>query len=305
MERKISNENFTWHHFDDNGEETIKKLHKSFEFHHLDMEDVESGPQQPKADFYKDYMFAIFHFPYFAGEEKRIHVTELDVFLGKDYIITITKGSDSRIHEIFDRVSSDKEYKKDTMGQDAAFFLYRVIDELTENCWPVVRSMSNQINDIEEEIYSEEMRKETVRQIALIRRNLIRLKRIIVPQLFVITTLVQADKAYLKNSLTVYFDDVRDTLNRIKAITEGHFEVMDTLHNVNESLISQRTNEVIKVLTVISVSLLPMTLLTGVYGMNIQGLPFVDHANSVWLIFGVILLIISSILIYFRRRDWL
>jgi magnesium transporter len=191
------------------------------------------------------------------------------------------------------------------MSQGAGFFLYKIIDNLTDTCWPVVRKISTRISDIEDEIYSEDTTKGTVWRIALIRRNLIRLQRIVNPQLLVVSALVATDKPYLKKDLSLYFDDIRDTLNRVQSIIGGNFDVMNTLHNVNESLISQRTNDVIKLLTVISVSLLPMTLLTGFYGMNVQGLPFVGQPNSVWLIFGVLLLMVAIFLGIFRKKDWI
>ena len=90
---KIESKEFTWYHFDDNNEDVVKHLKKQFDFHELDIEDVASGPQQPKADFYKDYLFAIFHFPDYQSEEHRIHVIEMDVFLSKNFLITVNEGA--------------------------------------------------------------------------------------------------------------------------------------------------------------------------------------------------------------------
>ena len=240
-------------------------------------------------------MFAIFHFSDYVAESDRIHVIELDVFLSEDRLITIVKGNQKRIEEMYQRMQEDGKYRTEMMGQGAAFFLYKIVDALTEASWSAVRRIGSQMNDIEEEIYGEDTGKGTVWRIALTRRNLIRLRRILDPQLVVMGSLVAADKPYLKAALSVYFDDIRDTLNRLEAITAGNVEVMNTLHNVNESLISQRTNDVIKLLTFISVSLLPMTLLTGFYGMNVSGLPFTDHPRAVWMLFGVLFLIIGII----------
>ncbi|MDP3995292.1 MAG: magnesium transporter CorA family protein [Patescibacteria group bacterium] len=302
--KSITHNKITWRHFDDNSTATIKALEKDFEFHKLDMEDVSSGPQQPKTDFYKNYLFAIFHFPGYNKEEERIHVFELDVFLGPDYVITVSKGDSGALKDICSQIENDDEFREEMMGEGAGFFLYKLVDALTETSWSVIRKISSQMGDIEEEIYSEETGKRTVWRIALIRRNLIRLRRILNPQLVVLASLVHADMPYLKKELSLYFDDVQDTLNRLQAITSGNVEVMNTLHNVNESLISQRTNEVIKLLTLISVSLLPMTLLTGFYGMNVEALPFVGHPNIVWLIFGALFAIILVFLVIFKRKDW-
>lgn len=293
-----------WHHFSDNGTETQAALLRDFAFHPLDMEDVASGPQQPKTDFYKEYVFAVFHFPDYHKEEERIHVFELDVFLSEGYLITVSKGDQDRLADIFAHARDDREYQEELLGQGPGFLLYKLLDALTETSWSVIRRMATQMGDIEDEIYSESTNKGTVWRIALIRRNLIRLRRILNPQLVVFASLVHADRPYFKKEFSVYYDDIQDTLNRLQAITSGNVEVMNTLHNVNESLISQRTNDVIKLLTVISVSLLPMTLLTGFYGMNVEGLPLVGHPSFVWLLFGALFGIIFIFLIIFKRKDW-
>ena len=305
MEQHIERPNLTWHYFDDNSQEAIAFLHKNFSFHPLDFEDVEAGPQQPKVDFYSDYLFGIFHFPAEQNGDS-IHVFEVDIFMSENYLITVSKGENNVLKRIFQKAKKDKTYQEEIMGKDGAFLLYKLLDALTDDCWPRVRKISGQINDIEEEIYSEKMQKTTLQKIAFVKRNLIRLKRIIYPQQLAISLLVRTnDLSYLPPALNIYYDDINDTLQRLQMITESHVDVMNSLHNVNESLISQRTNEVIKLLTVISVSLLPMTILTGLYGMNVEGLPFVDHPNSIWLLFGGVLLAIACIMIYFRRRGWL
>jgi magnesium transporter len=306
MPNIIKTKNYSWIHLEENDEESIKYLEKEYDFHELDIEDVASGPQQPKVDFYKDYLFGIFHFPDFQSDtEGKIHVIELDVFLSKNYLITITKGNNKRINDIFENINNSEEYKKEMMDEGSSFLMYEIIDKLTDGCWPVVRKISTQISDVEEWVYSEESHKGVVWQIALIRRNLIRLKRIINPQITVIEELVKTDKPYLKKELNNYFDDIRDTLSRMQGIVGGYFDTMDILQKINESLISERTNQVIKFLTVISVSLLPLTLLTGVYGMNIQGLPFSNDPNMVWLVFGGLFVLVFLVLFVSRKRDLL
>ena len=196
--KSITHKSVTWHHFEENDQKTVKYLDEKFDFHPLDIEDVESGPQQPKTDFYKNYLFAVLHFPNYNKEEKRIHVFELDVFVGDDYVITVAKGENHRLLDIYDQMTNDGEFKEEIMGKSAGFFFYKIIDELTDSCWPVVRRISTQMSDIEDEIYSEDTSTGTVWRIALTRRNLIRLRRILNPQIVVMASLVHADKSYLK-----------------------------------------------------------------------------------------------------------
>lgn len=296
MVKELRTKNIHWVHLAADDKEAVAWLQENFKFHPLDIEDVESGRQQPKVDFYDDYLFAIFHFPYLNKEENHIHVLELDVFLGKNYLVTVLKGEADKVAEIFSDTIMDK---------GSAWLAYKIVDHLTESSWPVIRAMSSQLNDIEDDIYGNEARKRTLRTIALIKRNLIRLKRIINPQILAVNALVHADRPYFKKDLSIYFDDIRDTLDRMRAIAESHSDVMNSLHHVYESLLSERTTMVIKLLTVISVSLLPLTLLSGIYGMNIDRLPFAHQPENVWLMYAGLLAIILSVIAYFRYRDWL
>lgn len=305
MEQRIERPNLTWYNFDANSQSALASLQKNFSFHPLDYEDVESGPQQPKVDFYPDYLFSIFHFPAEHNGDS-IHVFELDVFMSQNYLITIAKGENGALKQMFQKAKKDKAYQEELMSKDGAFLLYKILDALTDDCWPKIRTISNQINNIEEKIYSEQMQKTTLQNIALVKRNLIRLKRIIYPQQLVISLLVRTnDRAYLPTALNVYYDDINDTLQRQQMITESHVDVMNSLHSVNESLISQRTTAVVKLLTVISVSLLPLTLLSGIYGMNIDNLPFAHNPQHVWLMYLGLLSVILSVIGFFRYRGWL
>lgn len=296
MVKELRAKNIHWVHLAADDKEGVAWLQANFKFHPLDIEDVESGPQQPKIDFYDDYLFAIFHWPHLNKEENHIHVLELDVFLGKNYLVTVIKGEADSVAEIFSETMMDK---------GPAWLLYKVVDLLTENSWPVIRAMSNQLNDVEDDIYNNEAHKRTLRTIALIKRNLIRLKRIINPQTLAVNALVNTDRPYFKKDLSIYFDDIRDTLDRMRAIAESHSDVMNSLHHVYESLLSERTTTVVKLLTVISVSLLPLTLLSGIYGMNIDRLPFAHQPENVWLMYIGLFAVILSVIAYFRHRGWL
>lgn len=301
MEKIIKHKHLVWRHFNENSAAAAQALEKSFKFHPLDYEDVLAGPQQPKVDFYDDYLFAIFHFPDYNDETRRIQVFELDIFLGKDYLVTVAKSSNQRFEEFIQKNQEDEEARKANMERGAAFLLYKITDSLTDSCWPVVRKISGAINDIEEDIYGDIMHKDTVWNIALVKRNLIRLKRITNPQTLAVAALVRANKPYLENELSVYFDDINDTLTRIQSITEGHVDVANSLHHVSESLLSKKTNEIITALTIISVSLLPLTLIASFYGMNID-LPWQGRPHLIYLFYALIAAAEAIAIIYFLKR---
>src|SRR3989338_63275 len=137
MEKIVKHKNLTWHHFTDNSESTLVELQKRFKFHQLDYEDILAGPQQPKVDFYDNYLFGIFHFPEYDEEAKKIQVFELDVFLSKDFLVTVAKGQSNGLEELVKKMQAQEDERLGQMEQGAAFLLYKIIDTLTDSCWPV------------------------------------------------------------------------------------------------------------------------------------------------------------------------
>ncbi len=130
-------------------------------------------------------------------------------------------------------------------------------------------------------------------------------RRILDPQRYLVSTLSHTRKPFLDETLSIYFDNIKDYLDKLWVIADTYKETIDGLHLTVESLINQRTNKVIGALTVISVALLPMTLLSGIYGMNIIGLPYAHDPKFVWAMFGGMALFIICIIILMKRRKWL
>jgi magnesium transporter len=225
------------------------------------------------------------------------------LFLGAGYLVTVHDGDLWPITRLFDTCQTDAQICLKHMGGGASRLLHDVIDGLVDYCFPILYKVDANIREIEEDIFTEQV-PDVVREISWVRRDVIALQRIIKPQIAIAANLEHKDRPFIREELDVYFGDVLDHLYKAWDMLEDQRDVIDGLSDTADTLTSYRINEVMKILTTISVIMLPLTLVSGIYGMNIA-LPFDDHP----LVFFAILLLMMSVaggmLFYFRKRHWL
>ena len=191
------------------------------------------------------------------------------------------------------------------MSGSSGFLLYKLIEALFHNTQPMLNSMGKQLYEIEEKIFSEDHDPSVVKKLGVHRRNVLHFRRILDPQRYLVSTLAHTRRDFLDESLSLYFDDITDYLNKLWSIVNTYRDTVDGLHVTVESLINHRTNKVISALTVISVSLLPLTLLSGIYGMNITGLPHAENPFLVWMMFLGLLVFILFVIFIMKKKKWL
>lgn len=294
--------NITWVNIVEVDEKNLKYLTDNYKFHPLDIKDIRSEAQRSKIDTYSSYAFIILRFPITYKDSKLIGSHELDIFLGKDFVITIQKKKLKSLNNYFYRVANNKKLQNEVFQGKAALPLYYILDELYHSSFSIIDWLDKEIYRIENEVY-EEVTEQAVKDLAQARRNVLAFRSIIDPQRFVIKTLVNLQKDYLTKDLVNYYDDIADYIDRIYTILNNDKELIDGLHETNESLTSHRLNRVIKILTIFSVSMLPLTLLTGLYGMNLESLPLIHNEELVWWIFGGLAVIIIGLFIYLKKKD--
>lgn len=305
MIKEFKKNNITWINIDQVDAEAISYLKKNYKFHHLDIEDIQSESQTPKIDIYKDYLFLVLHFPAWQNFEKQVKTHELNIFLGDGYLITIQNKKSKEIKNFFYRCMNNRNVNKEWFNDDAAYLLYKLIESLFHEARPILNNIGKHVSILENEIFSDEPDTSMIRELAIHRRNILHFRRIIEPQRYLMSNLSNTRKTFLDEHLSLYFDDLRDYMDKLWAIIETYKETISGLHLTVESIINRRTNKVIGTLTVISVALLPLTLLSGIYGMNIEGLPFAHKASYVWTMFIVLLSVILITIGMLKRRNWL
>lgn len=293
----------TWTNIEKPTPEDIEVLRRNYNFHPLDLEDCLSKIERPKIDEYEDYLFIVMHFPVYDHDKRISKPSEVDFFIGAGYLVTAHEGILKPIYQLFDDCQRYGRTRAKHMGRGASRLLYSVIDALVDYCFPILDKVDSNIHVIEEEVFTEDMRR-VVQDISIVRRDIIALRRIIKPQIGIVANLEKKDRPFIQEDLDVYFGDIVDHLNKAWDILEDHREVVEGLSETSDSVISYRINEVMRILTIISVVLLPLSLLSSIYGMNIA-LPLAREPLVFVLIMGLMIIMAGGMLLYFKRRGWL
>src|SRR5512132_635601 len=280
-------------------------LEEHFDFHALDLEDVLSRNQRPKIDSYDDYLFIVLHFPIFDPSVGRLNAGELDLFVGAGFLITIPNQPLQPVEYLFERCRQKEELRDQLFSRGSGYLLYRVVDDSFDYCFPMLRKIGNKLDVLEEEIF-EGRSEEIVRDISNVKQEIINFRKVIRPQRPVLRDLERVKERYLSPDmdLEIYFDDIVDAHERIWDMLENDKEVVEALEDTNESVISHRVNDILRVLTSISVIVLPLTLVASIWGMNV-GVPGEGDTTAFWIIAAAMVALLIGMVTYFRRRGWL
>ncbi|MCC7352537.1 MAG: magnesium/cobalt transporter CorA [Anaerolineae bacterium] len=292
----------TWVNIVQPSPEDMQYLRAHYSFHPLELEDCLSQIERPKIDEHEDYLFIVMHFPVFDRQAQISRPSEVNFFIGANYLVTIHAGVLKPLVLLFNSCKEEETARQRHMGKGAGRLLYNVLDRMVDYCFPMLNKVGQHIRDIEEDMFTTDMRR-VVQNISLVRRDLISLRRVIKPQIAIVTNLERKDRPFIQEELDVYFGDIVDGFSRAWDILEDYEEVIEGLSSTSDSLISYRINEVIRILTVISVIMLPLTLVSGIYGMNIA-LPLAQHPLSFVFVLGVMILVAGGMLTFFRHRGW-
>jgi magnesium transporter len=305
--RSVTERRLTWLYIEKPTSQEVAFLAERFHFHPLDLDDVLSRIQRPKIDVYKDYLFIVLHFPVFDKENRITRPSETDIFIGENYVVTVDCSGDLKpLARFFQECETDKKSRERYLGRSSGFLLYHILDRLVGSCFPILDKITHNIDDIEDIILTQPV-PGTVREISLIRRDLISFRRVIHPQIAVFETLEKGEYPFLREEEEIYFGDIADHIRKIWGGLEDGKEVIDGLADTSNWLTSHRIQEIMRLLTIIMGLLAPPTLIASIYGMNI---PLPGGVNSGSLLpLGILLalmaIIAGSIFLYMRRRRYL
>lgn len=301
---KIIFENTTWINIENVTREDTEVLREQFKFHPLDLKDCLGAPQRPKVDIYDEYFFLVLHFPFLDKEHNVLTTPDLDIFLTKTHIITVQKAPIGNLHEIFEEMRENKVTYTKMLQKPPDLFLYHILDKMYHFSLSIIDELDKHISETEAHMYQDKTR-EAVKGLASARRNNLLVRGVINPQRMVVNTLAHMQKDWFnkEGEVTLYYDDILDYLEKNWILLETQKELIDGLYETNESLMSYKTTSVITVLTIMSVSMLPLTFVTGFYGMNIP-LPHANEPELIWAILLFVGLLTLLVVLYVTRKKW-
>ena len=275
-------------------------LKEQFEFHDLDYEDLNSRNQRPKVDEYDNYLFIVLQFPRYDKELRRLSAVELDVFVGPDYVITIPKSPLPAVDYLFERCESRPKVRDELFGKGAGYLLYRIIDDCVDAGFPMLRKIGNKLEKLENDVF-EGRSSEVVRDIFTAKQEVINFRSIVRPMRPALADLERTTKRYMATDLDIYFDDINDASERVWDMLENFKEVVEALEETNESVLSHELNTTLRVLTAISLVLLPLTLIASIFGMNVK-VPGQGELDAFWIVVGAMAVLLVATIVLFRRR---
>src|SRR4051794_20218526 len=277
-------------------------LEEHFDFHPLDYEDVFSRNQRPKIDEYENYLFIVLHFARYDKRVQRLNAAEVDVFVGRDYVITLPNEPIDPIEYLFERCRGSEEVREQTLSRGPGYLLYKIVDDCVDASFPMLRKMGNKLERLEEDIF-EGRSEEIVRDLSNAKQEIINFRKIVRPQRAALRDLDRT-RRYVAEELEIYFDDIVDASERIWDMLENYKEVVEALEATNESVLSHRLNDVLRFLTAFSLLFLPLTLIASIWGMNVH-VPGEQSITAFWIIIGVMVIVLGGAIGLFRRRGWL
>ena len=302
---ELSAAGLTWIHLDSPSLEWAQELAEHFGWHPLDVEDVMSKRQRPKVDDYADegYLFGVLHFPVYDRAIQRLNAGELDIFVGPDYLVTLPTVELLPVTRLFARCRDDEVFREQLFSKGSGRLLYEVLDDLFDYCFPILDKIGHKLDSLEDDVF-EGRSEEVVRDISNVKQEIISYRKIIKPERSTLRLLERHVERFLPEELELYFDDIVDAAERIWDILDNYKEVVEALEDTNESVIGHRQNDVLRILTVFSVVLLPLTLITGFFGMNVR-FPGFETAWAFWVIFAGMVFSLVGLLAFFRFKRWI
>ena len=305
MIETINFENVKWLHILNPSEDDFDFLLKEYEFHPLDIEDCRSVNQRPKIDEYDDYYFLILHFPFFDKANKFVRVKEVKIFWGKDYIVTI-----GRSHWVVKNLFKDLQ-KKHELGseelsdivQSSDSLLYNILDRLMVETYTLILRIGTEVDGINYDIFSKKSEK-VIEQLSITRKNIISLNTTFKPQVRVFHKFESGGIKGYEEVMEDYWGNILDQYQKMFDLVEDYGELIEGLSHTFDSLQTNKTNEIMRILTFISTIMLPLSVISGIYGMNVN-LPFMQEGWVFGVIIAVMLIVVVGFIFYFKKKRWL
>lgn len=292
-----------WHHLVNPTEDDFLYIQETFHFHELDIEDCRSLlNQRPKIDTYDDYYFLILHFPVFDHTNTFIKTREDKIFWGEDFMITMGRA-DWIISDKFKDTRRRIDRKEDLEIATSDALLYFVLEFMMKYTYGIIRRVGDRVDSAGRMLFDKKAVK-TIENISVTRKNIIQLNTIFKPQLALFQRFETGNIEGYAENMEDYWGNILDAYKKMWDLIEDYSELIEGFSKTFDSMQANRTNEIMKILTLISSVLMPMTLISGIYGMNVD-LPFAEQPFAFFMLILLMACIFLLFVIYFKRKKWM
>jgi magnesium transporter len=278
--------------------ETIGNL---YGLHPLVLEDIVNTTQRPKIDEYEDYLFIVLKMLYYDAKEELI-VEQVSLVLGKNYVLTFQEDEG----DVFDTIRTRLRLSKGRIrGLKSDYLYYALIDAVVDNYFSIIETLGNKIEDLETELFTGNSRENVNADVQQLKREILRVRRAIFPLREIINRIEKNEHSLIYKRTITYYRDIYDHLIQVSENIDIYREMIWSLMDMYMTTISNKMNEVMKVLTIIATIFIPLTFIAGIYGMNFTYMPELKYKYSYFILWGIMILIFLGMLIYFKKKKWL
>ncbi|WP_432403525.1 magnesium/cobalt transporter CorA [Wukongibacter sp. M2B1] len=295
MELNNSNIKWYWVDFDSPNEDEINELRSSFNFHTLSIEDCLHFLQRPKADYYDDYSFFVLH----SLNQKTLEAEELDVFIGDNYIVTFHSSHLYEVDSVWERVTCEKGI----LSKNHTYVTYLIMNKIVTEYFPAVYKIEDVLNNLDSFAKYQSLRN-LMNKIFDIRSDLLKLRRLINSMRDLLYTILNTTDFEGFKYSKLHFTDVYDHLLRLSEMIEANRDITADIRDSYLSISSDRMNRIMMVFTVVTSIFIPLTFITGIYGMNFEYIPELKWRFGYFMVLSVMALISVSMFFWFKHKGW-
>lgn len=281
--------------------ETIEKLGNNYGLHALTLEDIVNTQHRPKIDEFETYLFIVFKMLYYKDDDE-LYFEHISMVVGDGFVLTFQEADGDVFDPLRERIAHGKGKIRNS-GSD--YLMYAILDAVIDNYLIVIEAFGDKVEDLENEVFLTEPGNTISNNIQLHKREILKIRRLMVPLREVINKLQKTDSSIIDQKTHNFLRDLYDHIVHVNENIELYREMVWGLMDMYMSIISNKMNEVMKVLTIIATIFIPLTFIAGVYGMNFDNMPELHYKNSYFILLGVMAVIFVMMLVYFRRKKWL
>jgi len=279
----------------------IEKIGKHFDLHPLIMEDIVNTEQRPKMEDFGHYLYVVLRMLYFDDEAHEVKGEQVSLILGQNVVISFQEKEGDIFNPIRERVRNNKGRIR-KMGAD--YLAYSLLDTIVDNYFTILEKLGDRIEEMEERLVTDP-RPETLQEIHKLKREMIFLRKSVWPLREVINGLERGESSLVHKTSRIYLRDVYDHTIQVIDTVETFRDMLSGMHDTYLSSISNRMNEIMKVLTIIATIFIPLTFIAGVYGMNFKFMPELEWRWAYFGVWLVIVIVAACMVIFFRKKKWL
>ncbi len=278
----------------------IDKIGKHFDLHPLIMEDIMNTEQRPKMEDFGNYLYVVLKMLYYDDEENETKVEQVSMILGDNFVISFQE----RKGDIFDPIRERLRNGKGRIRKMGADYLgYSLMDTIVDNYFTILERLGDRIEELEE-IMVANPRLETLHEIHRLKREMVFLRKSVWPLRELISGMERGESPLIHKATRIYLRDVHDHTIQVIDTIETYRDMLSGMHDTYLSSVSNRMNEIMKVLTIIATIFIPLTFIAGIYGMNFEFMPELKWRWAYFVVWGVIIVIAISMMTYFKRKKW-